>query len=378
MTEIRVGILGGGQLAKMIAQEAQRMGIGIWVLDPHPACPASFVADHTIVGSLEDESGIRELARHCSIVTYDIEHVNTTAIQKLEGEGYQFAPSGSLLALIQDKGTQKNFFASHGIPMPRFKLCDSYNDNELKEFGFPLVQKARKGGYDGKGVQILRGPEDKHLAFQHNFLIEELVSIEKELGIMVARNSSGEIQTYPLTEMVFDPQANICDMVMAPAQVSPDIENQAKEIAIHCVESLNGVGVFGIELFLTSDGKIFYNEIAPRPHNSGHYTIEACETSQFEQHIRGILNLPLGSSRLLSSAVMFNLLGQPGYSGKPVIQGWEEAFKIPGLAIHIYRKSITKPYRKMGHITITAPTLEEALNLAQKIKPKIRVISEEI
>lgn len=378
MEKIRLGIIGGGQLGKMMAQVAQRLGFSVWVLDPYEKCPASFVADHTIVGSFHDEDAIRELARHCTLTTYDIEHISTEAIKKIENEGHRFAPSPDLLALIQDKGRQKEFLARCGIPMPRFALYDTLEREALRRFGFPSIQKARKGGYDGKGVLTIRGEEDLKGAFQENFLVEERVSIEKELGIMVARNQRGEVVTYPLTEMVFDERAHICDMVLAPARVSPQVEKEAREIAIACVEALQGVGIFGVELFLSTEGRLLYNEIAPRPHNSGHYTIEACETSQFEQHIRAVLNLPLGSPRLLAPAVMFNILGEVGYEGPAVVEGFEEALSIPGLAFHFYRKPVTKPFRKMGHVTITAQTVEEALEKARAIRSKIRIISEAV
>ncbi|MCX7883343.1 MAG: 5-(carboxyamino)imidazole ribonucleotide synthase [Brevinematales bacterium] len=378
MKDIRLGIIGGGQLGKMMAQVAQRMGLSVWVLDPYEACPASFVADHTIVGSFQDEKAIRDLASHCTVTTYDIEHISTEAIKKIEQEGHQFAPSPELLALIQDKGLQKDFLSRKGIPMPRFQLMDEIKREEIQRFGLPCVQKTRKGGYDGRGVHVIRGDKDFERAFPKDFLLEELVSIEKELGIMVARNREGSVVTYPLTEMVFDERANICDMVIAPARVPKEVEKQAQQIAIACVEALQGVGIFGVELFLSTDGRILYNEIAPRPHNSGHYTIEACETSQFEQHIRAVLNLPLGSPRLVSPAVMFNLLGEPGHEGSPIIEGFEEALSVPGLAFHFYRKPTTKPFRKMGHITITAPTLEEALDRAMSIRQKIRILSEDV
>jgi len=376
MHERRVGIIGGGQLGKMMAQAAQSLGFSVWVLDPYEACPASFVADHTIVGNFDDEEAIRTLASQCCITTYDIEHISVPAIKAVQAEGHSFAPSPDVLAIIQDKGLQKSFLAKHGIPMPRFTLHDTLTREAILSFGLPCVQKTRTGGYDGRGVHVIRSDQDLHKAFPDHFLLEELVLIDKELGIMVARNERGEVAVYPLTEMVFDPRANICDMIIAPARVPAGIEKEAREIAVACVEAFQGVGIFGVELFLDQEGRLLYNEIAPRPHNSGHYTIEACETSQFEQHIRAIFNLPLGSTRLVSPAVMFNLLGEPGYEGKPIIEGFEKSLAIPGLAFHFYRKPITRPFRKMGHITITAPTLEEALQRATSIKGHIRILSE--
>lgn len=378
MKENRLGIVGGGQLGKMMAQEAQRLGLSVWVLDPYENCPASYVADHTVVGSFQDVSAIRELASHCRVVTYDIEHISIEALKEVESEGHIFSPSPDILAMIQDKGIQKEFFSNHGIPMPRFILLDTFNREDMLNFGLPCVQKTRRGGYDGRGVHVIRSEADFEKAFMRDFLVEEMVPIEKELGIMVARNRRGEVAVYPLVEMVFDPRANICDMVIAPAKVSSEVQKKAKEIAVACVEALEGVGIFGVELFLSKDGQVLYNEIAPRPHNSGHYTIEACETSQFEQHIRAVLDLPLGSTRLLSPAVMFNLLGEVGHEGVPRIEGFEKALSIPGLAFHFYRKSVTKPFRKMGHVTITAPTREEALSHALSIRSHIRITAEEV
>jgi|YNPBryulayer2012_1023412.scaffolds.fasta_scaffold05681_3 5-(carboxyamino)imidazole ribonucleotide synthase len=376
MPNQRIGFLGGGQLAKMMAQSAQQLGFSVWVLDPDPLCPAHFVADNHIVAGFGDENGIRELASHCNICTYDLEHIDTNVISKLQAEGFSFAPSPEILSTIQDKGVQKEFLASRGIPMPKFQRYSHYQREAILAFGLPCVQKTCKGGYDGRGVLVLQTEKDLDNCFQHNFLLEEMVNIEKELGIIVARDKKGNIVSYPVTEMVFDPAANICDMILVPARIPEHIAREAQEIAISCVEAFQGVGVFGVELFLDTHGKVLYNEMAPRPHNSGHYTIEACITSQFEQHIRCITGLPMGAPDLRSPAIMFNLLGEVGYEGKPVIEGLEEALSLPGLSFHFYRKAITKPYRKMGHVTIIAPTVEEALQKALSIKPKIHIRSE--
>lgn len=374
----RIGIIGGGQLGKMTAQAAQSLGFSVWILDPYESCPASFVADRTIVGEFSDGEAINELASQCSVTTYDIEHINTEAMTALQQKSCRFAPDPGLLALIQDKGKQKNFLRGRSIPMPEYLIFDHWDEAAIEKFGLPLVQKTCRGGYDGRGVHIIASRADYADAFKNDFLIERVVDIQKELGIMVARNHIGEIAVYPVAEMVFNAEANICDLAAAPARINSRLFERAQELAVACVEAFQGVGMFGIELFLDREDNILYNEIAPRPHNSGHYTIEACETSQFEQHIRAIMNLPLGSTRLLSPAAMFNLLGEKGYEGVPYIEGFEQAMAVPGLAFHFYRKAATRPFRKMGHVTITASTIDEALQRADTIKPFIRIITEAV
>ncbi|MGB9839514.1 5-(carboxyamino)imidazole ribonucleotide synthase [Thermovenabulum sp.] len=372
----KIGIIGGGQLAKMMAQSAKKMGFFVSVLDPAPDCPASSVCDRVLVGDFYDEDKIRDLAGESEVITYDIEHISTRILKILMDEGYKIFPSPALLEIIQDKFLQKQVLYAAGIPVPKFKLLESLEPGCFKNFGFPCVQKARKGGYDGRGVQLIRGYEDLKKILKVESYLEEYVDIEKELAVMVARSSKGEMKSYPVVEMIFDEEANICDMVIAPAKISEDVEKEAKAIAVKTVEILNGIGVFGIELFLTKDKKILVNEVAPRPHNSGHYTIEACTTSQFEQHIRAITGLPLGSTKLLIPAVMVNILGGKGYEGAPLIEGLKEALSIEGLSFHFYGKSITKPFRKMGHITILDENIEKAVEKAVKAKKLLKITSE--
>ncbi|KYO66359.1 5-(carboxyamino)imidazole ribonucleotide synthase [Thermovenabulum gondwanense] len=372
----KIGIIGGGQLAKMMAQSAKRMGFFVLVLDPAPDCPASSVCDRVLVGDFYDDNKIREIAEASEVITYDIEHIATRILKILMDEGYKIFPSPALLEIIQDKFLQKQVLYAAGIPVPKFKLLESLEPGSFKSFGFPCVQKARKGGYDGRGVQVIRGYEDLKNILKVESYLEEYVDIEKELAVIVARSSKGEVKCYPVVEMIFDEQANICDMVIAPARISEDVKEEAKAVAVKTVEILNGIGVFGIELFLTKDKKILVNEVAPRPHNSGHYTIEACITSQFEQHIRAITGLPLGSTKLLMPAVMANLLGEKGYEGPPLIEGLKEALSIEGLSFHFYGKSMTKPFRKMGHITILDENIEKAIEKAVKAKKLLKITSE--
>lgn len=356
-----------------MAQKAKKMGFYITVLDPTPNCPAAQVADKQIVGDFYDENKLKELVKESDVTTYDLEHINTEPLQEMINEGKKIYPSPYLLEIIQDKFKQKNMLYMAGIPVPKYEKIESSED--IEKFGFPVVQKARKGGYDGKGVIILKDKGDLEKAIKAESLIEEFIAFEKELAVMVARNANGEIKCYPVVEMVFDKRANICDMVIAPARIEKEIEEQAKQIAIKAIEALDGVGIFGVEMFLAKN-KVFVNEIAPRPHNSGHYTIEACLTCQFEQHIRAITGLPLGSTKLLSPAVMINLLADEESEGPPIIEGLVKALSIPGLSFHFYGKKTARPFRKMGHVTILDENLEQAIEKAQMVKEFLKVKAE--
>lgn len=369
----RIGIIGGGQLAKMMTQKAKKMGFYVTILDPTPGCPAAQVADRQIVGGFYDEDRLRELVKASDVTTYDIEHVNTKVLKGLLEEGHRIWPSPQVLEIIQDKLKQRDVLRESGIPVPRYEKLEEIDPFCFERFGFPCVQKARKGGYDGRGVAVLRSRNDIEKAIKVDSLLEEFIDFEKELAVIVARSTEGEVSCFPVVEMVFDPRANICDMVIAPARIEKEIEERAKKIGIKCVEVLEGVGVFAIEMFLTKEGKVLVNEIAPRPHNSGHYTIEACATCQFEQHIRAVCGLPLGSTRLLSPAVMVNLLGEDGYEGLPLIEGLHKAFSIPGLSFHLYGKATSRPFRKMGHVTIIDEDLEKAIQKAKEVKNFLRV-----
>ena len=275
------------------------------------------------------------------------------------------------MELIQDKYEQKKLLDEKGIPVPKYKNVETKED--LESFGLPVIQKTKKGGYDGKGVMLLKTKEDLENCIKVESFIEELVDIDKELAIIVARNIEGEIAAYPVVEMLFDERVNICDIVMAPAKIDEALNEKVKEIAIKSIEVLDGVGIFGVELFLTKKGEVLVNEIAPRPHNSGHYTVESCATSQFEQIIRAVTNLPLGSTKLISPSVMVNLLGEEGYEGVPFIEGIHDALEIPELSFHFYGKKETKPFRKMGHITVLDDNLDVALSKALKAKDILKI-----
>jgi len=343
----------------------------VTILDPTFNCPAAQVSDKHIMGGFHDKVKLEQLVQETDVTTFELEHVDTSILKELYDHGHRIHPSPYVIELIQNKYEQKKLLDENGIPVPAYK--DVKSEEDLSSFGFPVIQKAKKEGYDGKGVQMLKSAEDIANCIKTESFIEELIDIDKELAIIVARNIQGEIKCYPVVEMLFDDRTNICDIVMAPARVSQEIMQKTIEISRKCIEVLDGVGIFGVELFLTKSGDLLVNEIAPRPHNSGHYTVEACATSQFEQIIRAVTNLPLGSTKLISPAVMVNLLGEEGYEGEPFIEGIHDALEIPELSFHFYGKTYTKPYRKMGHVTVLDDLIDVALQKAMKAKNILKV-----
>ncbi|MEW6106530.1 MAG: 5-(carboxyamino)imidazole ribonucleotide synthase [Bacillota bacterium] len=371
-----IGIVGGGQLGRMMAQKAKKLGFTVTVLDPSPNSPAGQVADRQIVGSFSDAAKLRELVEQCEVTTYDLEHVDTRAMKDLAEEGHQIHPSPALLDLVQDKLVQKEALSRSGIPTPEFCRLDRPSAAAFERFGFPLVQKARRGGYDGKGVAVLRSKEDLPRALPGESLIERFIDVDKELAVMVARGRDGAVRCYPVVEMVFDTRANILDLLLAPARIPDHVALEAQALATRTVEVFDGVGVFGVEMFLSKTEKLFINEIAPRPHNSGHYTIEACVTCQFEQHLRAITGLPLGATDLMRPAAMINLLGEQDMAGRPIVEGLREAMSIPGVSVHVYGKWQTRPFRKMGHVTILDEDLEEARKKALRVKEILKIKAE--
>jgi len=370
-SSLKIGIIGGGQLGKIMSQEAKKMGFHVTILDPTFNCPAAQVSDKHIMGGFYDKEKLEQLVQETDVTTFELEHIDTSILKKLYDHGYNIHPSPYVMELIQNKYEQKKLLDKKGIPVPSYK--NVVNDEDLASFGFPVIQKVKMGGYDGKGVQMLKSEADLEIAIKTESFIEELVDIDKELAVIVARNMEGKIKCYPVVEMLFDERVNICDSVMAPARISKEIEEKSLEISIKSIEALYGVGIFGVELFLTKKGEVLVNEIAPRPHNSGHYTVEACATSQFEQIIRAVTNLPLGSTKLISPSVMVNLLGEEGYEGEPFIDGIHDALEIPELSFHFYGKSFTKPFRKMGHITVLDDDIEKALEKAMKAKDILKI-----
>lgn len=371
----QLGVLGGGQLGRMLIQETINYDVQIHCLDPDADAPCKDIAHSLTVGSLNDFDTVYKFGKNKDVITVEIENVSIEALEKLEAEGKKVFPQPAVLKIIRDKGLQKQFYADHNIPTPAFYLVN--NKEEIKNYisEFPFMQKMRTGGYDGKGVTPLRNEKDLENAFEVPSVLEKFVDFEKELSVIVARNENGETKVYPTVECEFSPEANLVEFLFSPADVSQEIEKAAEELAISIIDKLGMVGILAVELFLTKDGQLLVNEIAPRPHNSGHHTIECNVTSQFEQHMRSVLNLPLGDTRIIQPGVMINLLGEKGYQGNVIYQGLEKAIAIPGVKPHIYGKAETKSFRKMGHITIVAPTLEEAKTNGRKVKELVKVIA---
>lgn len=373
----RIGIIGGGQLGRMMVKAAKRLGCTCVVLDPTPNSPAGQVAGHQIVGNYHDPNKLRELTDACDVTTFDIEDIDALTLKLLASEGRQIHPSPDLLATVQDKLHQKQLLVGAGIATAEFVAVPAITERAFAEFGYPLVQKARRGGYDGRGVAVLHQATEFATHLPVPSFVERFVQAQKEIAVLVARGKDGDCRCYPVVEMRFVPGENMLDMLLAPADLSPGIVGQAEALAIRTVEAFGGVGIFGVEMFLTRDDQLLVNEVAPRTHNSGHYTIEACVTDQFEQHLRAVLGLPLGSTELLSPAAMVNLLGAPGQSGRPIIKGMAAALKIPGVCLHIYGKSKTTPYRKMGHITVLDRDIERARVKAEQVRGLITIAGED-
>ncbi|WP_148686455.1 5-(carboxyamino)imidazole ribonucleotide synthase [Candidatus Nitrosocosmicus hydrocola] len=353
---IRLGIIGGGQLGKMLAMEAKRMFMKVVILDPTINCPASCIADKVIEGSFSDEQKINELAQEVDLVTYEIELANATALNNLEQSGVQVHPSPKTLSIIQNKFRQKKFLRENKIDVPDFEfvLNEEQVNKVCSEYGFPVLLKACENSYDGRGNYLIRSQSEIKIALEYfsgrECMLEKFVNFKKEISIMIARNASGCISYFPVVENIHE--EHILKTTIAPARISKVVEGKAIDLAVRTMESLKGSGIFGIEMFLGEDDEVLINEIAPRPHNSGHYSIEACSISQFEQHIRAILDYPMPQPRLESKAVMMNILGPPDLSGPYFLSGIREILALPGVRIHLYGKADTKPKRKLGHITI--------------------------
>lgn len=375
----KLGILGGGQLGKMLSIAAGPWHYPIHMLDESSTFPAGPYSMGFTEGSFKDYEAVLAFGRQMDVVSIEIEHVNTAALEQLEKEGIKVHPAPRALSIIKDKGLQKQFYTQHNIPTSSYQLFDSEED--LREaiaggqLSFPFVQKSRTAGYDGKGVALLKSEADLEKILPGACLIEELVAIEKELSVIAARNERGEIATFPLVEMEFNEEANLVEFLLCPARVSDAVAQEADALARKVIEAFNVCGLLAVELFWTKSGEILVNEVAPRPHNSGHHTIESCLTSQFQQHLRAVLDLPLGNTASTSPAVMLNLLGEPGHTGPAQYQGFEDCLAIEGVFIHLYGKEITKPFRKMGHITILGASAEEAIGKAMRVKELLKVIS---
>ncbi|MGZ3931371.1 MAG: 5-(carboxyamino)imidazole ribonucleotide synthase [Bacteroidia bacterium] len=372
--QYKIGILGGGQLGRMLIQNAINYNLTISVLDPDANAPCKNICNFT-KGSLTDYDTVMKFGADKDIITIEIENVNTEALKALEKKGKKVYPQPEVIELIQDKGLQKMFYQRNDIPSPDFFLVEGKAQIAKYADFFPFFQKLRKGGYDGKGVVKLAHPDKLDKAFTEPSVLERLVNFEKEISVIVARNPSGETKCFPVVECEFNPQANLVEFLFSPASIKRSVEKEAYAIAVKIAEKLNIVGLLAVELFLTKDGKVLVNEVAPRPHNSGHHTIEANVVSQFEQHWRAILNLPLGDTSVVKPGVMVNLLGEAGYEGPAKYEGMEDVMKFGGVYIHLYGKAATKPFRKMGHVTIVDDDVVKARQKAKTVKRLLRVIS---
>lgn len=370
-----LGVLGGGQLGKMLIESSAPFKLKIKVLDPDKDAPCSKLANEFVQGSLTDFDTVYNFGKTVDLLTIEIENVNTEALEKLEMERVTVYPSSKVIKTIQDKGLQKQFYQQYGIPTPPFELVA--NKEELLKFEgpFPIVQKLRKAGYDGKGVKVLKSVADLETGFEAPSLLENFMDMEKEIAVIIARTPSGAMKTYPAVEMVFHEGANLVDFLLAPAEIAEETAKVADQIAQTLAEKLQMVGVLAVEMFVTKAGEVLVNEIAPRPHNSGHHTIEGNETSQYEQHLRAIFDLPLGSTATKSPAIMVNLVGESGFEGEAKYQGIEQVQALEGAAIHLYGKAKTKPFRKMGHVTILGKTREELLQKAEFVKQTLKVVA---
>jgi 5-(carboxyamino)imidazole ribonucleotide synthase len=376
-SDFKLGILGGGQLGKMLLQVTSRLSIKTNILDPSKDSPCKNLCNEFEIGNLMDFDSVYQFGKKCDLVTFEIEHVNIEALEKLESEGTKVYPSSKTLKIIQNKNLQKQFFIDNNIPTSDFWYFkspkDFKNSFHKNQISFPCVWKKTKFGYDGYGVEIIKSIKQIDNLPNEEFIIEEFIPFEKELATTIVRNNSGDIQIFPLVQMDFNKESNQVEYVVCPAQVNREIKDLANALAMKVSKSFKHVGLLAIEMFLTKDNKILINEVAPRPHNSAHYSIEACENSQFQQHINSILNLKLGSCKSNSNAIMVNLVGEKGYSGPVIYQGIEEAMEQSNVSVHIYGKSNTKPNRKMGHVTVTDEDLKNGLKKAKSIKNLIKV-----
>lgn len=376
----KLGVLGGGQLGRMLLVETQKFDIHTSILDGNSNAPCAEICNTFVKGDLLDFDAVYNFGKTVDVLTIEIENVNLDALDKLKDEGLTIFPKPKDLRIIQSKARQKNFYLDHQIPTAEFwhyayleELIHSY-ENDIIDF--PFVWKAARFGYDGNGVKIVRNLEDLNGLPNVECITEKLIPFKNELAVIVARNADGETTTYPVVEMEFHPEANQVEYVICPARIDEEISEKARKTALKVVNKLDFVGLLAVEMFQTEDDQILVNEVAPRPHNSGHYSIEASYTNQFEQHLRSILNLPLGNTESKVAGIMVNLVGAEGFSGDVVYENLNDILKVDGVTPHIYGKKETRPFRKMGHVTIVNSDIDKAREIAQKVKETIRVISE--
>ncbi|MFJ1430416.1 5-(carboxyamino)imidazole ribonucleotide synthase [Capnocytophaga canimorsus] len=378
-SDFTLGILGGGQLGKMLLTETRKFDITTKVMDAAADAPARFATNEFVRGDLLDYDAVYHFGKGVDVLTFEIENVNVAALEQLEREGVKVYPTPQSLNIIQNKASQKLFYEQHQIPTAPFQVFEDLNQlkqaAEKGEVTFPFVWKSARFGYDGNGVKIVRCLADLQQLPQGQCLAETMVSFKNELAVIVVRSPKGEMKTYPVVEMEFHPEANQVEYVICPARIPDEIAQKAQAVALQVADAFNSVGLLAVEMFQTQNDEILVNEVAPRPHNSGHYSIEASYTNQFEQHLRAILNLPLGATESKVAGVMVNLVGEEGFQGDVVYENIEQIMAMQGVTPHIYGKRQTRPFRKMGHVTIVNPNLSKAREIAQEVKQTIRVVS---
>ncbi|WGU69987.1 5-(carboxyamino)imidazole ribonucleotide synthase [Capnocytophaga canimorsus] len=378
-SDFTLGILGGGQLGKMLLTETRKFDIATKVMDAATDAPARFATNEFVRGDLLDYDAVYHFGKGVDVLTFEIENVNVATLEQLEREGVKVYPTPQSLNIIQNKASQKLFYEQYQIPTAPFQVFEDLNQlkqaTEKGEVTFPFVWKSARFGYDGNGVKIVRCLADLQQLPQGQCLAETMVSFKNELAVIVVRSPKGEMKTYPVVEMEFHPEANQVEYVICPARIPDEIAQKAQAVALQVADAFNSVGLLAVEMFQTQNDEILVNEVAPRPHNSGHYSIEASYTNQFEQHLRAILNLPLGATESKVAGVMVNLVGEEGFQGDVVYENIEQIMAMQGVTPHIYGKRQTRPFRKMGHVTIVNPNLSKAREIAQEVKQTIRVVS---
>ncbi len=378
-SQIKIGILGGGQLGKMLAQEASRLDLNIHFLDQDSSYPAAKVCPQFTCGDFNNYDDVLNFGRKMDVLSIEIEHVNTKALHQLESEGILVYPQAAILDLIKDKGLQKLFYREYHFPTAEFQLfhdkaavLKAIFDSNIQ---YPFVIKSRTGGYDGKGVEIIRDESDLKSLFDGPVVVEKLEDIEKEIAIIAVRDREGDIKTYPAVSMDFHPTANLVEFLVCPAQIPLEIEQKAQEMAFQLADKLKIVGLLAVEMFYLKNGQLLINEIAPRPHNSGHHTLDNGSVSQFDNHLRALAGLSLGDTHFKQTAIMVNILGESPYIGPARYHNLNKVLSLTGVHVHLYGKSETRPFRKMGHITVTGPDLESCFEKANFVKQTLKVIA---
>ena len=379
LSDTRLGILGGGQLGKMLCLEASNWHVQTHVLDPLADCPCATICSSFTQGDFKSYDDVYNFGKKVDILTIEIEHVNTEALEKLESEGLEIRPAVNVLRTIQDKGKQKRFYTSAGIPTAGYNTYaekkEVLNGIGNGDIALPFVQKSRTLGYDGKGVKIVKSKEDLDYLLEGPCIVEDCIRIKKELSVIAARNSNGQVKCFPPVEMVFNQEANLVEYLISPPDITDEQSSLATDLASRTIDAFGLNGILAVEMFLDENDGLMVNEVAPRPHNSGHHTIESCITSQYEQYLRCLLDLPLADPGMIMPSVMVNILGEPGYEGEAKYTGLRECLSVNGAKIHIYGKSITRPFRKMGHVTIIDPDKNSAMEKANYVKGQLKVVS---